>query len=25
VWCRRMTGLMERYAEGRDLRIEVIA
>jgi len=25
VWCRRMTGLMERYAEGRDLRTEVIA
>lgn len=24
VWCRRMTGLMERYAEGRDLRTEVI-
>ncbi len=25
VWCRRMTGLMERYAEGRELRTEVIA
>src|ERR1700688_2448692 len=25
VWCRRMTGLMERYAEGRDVRTEVIA
>jgi DNA/RNA-binding domain of Phe-tRNA-synthetase-like protein len=24
VWCRRMTGLMERYAEGRGLRTEVI-
>src|SRR5260370_30179659 len=24
VWCRRMTGLMERYAEGRDLRAEVV-
>ena len=24
VWCRRMTGLMERYAEGRELRTEVI-
>jgi len=25
VWCRRMIGLMERYAEGRELRTEVIA
>jgi len=25
VWCRRLTGLMERYAEGRELRTEVIA
>jgi DNA/RNA-binding domain of Phe-tRNA-synthetase-like protein len=25
VWCRRMTGLMERYAEGRELRTEVVA
>jgi DNA/RNA-binding domain of Phe-tRNA-synthetase-like protein len=25
VWSRRMTGLMERYAEGRELRTEVIA
>jgi DNA/RNA-binding domain of Phe-tRNA-synthetase-like protein len=25
VWCRRMTGLMERYAEGRGLRTEVIS
>src|SRR6202041_3539432 len=25
VWCRRMTGLLERYAEGRELRTEVIA
>jgi DNA/RNA-binding domain of Phe-tRNA-synthetase-like protein len=24
VWCRRMTGLMERYAEGRELRTEII-
>lgn len=24
VWCRRMTGLMERYAEGRELRTEVV-
>ena len=24
VWCRRMTGLMERYADGRGLRTEVI-
>ncbi len=25
VWCRRMIGLMKRYAEGRELRTEVIA
>jgi DNA/RNA-binding domain of Phe-tRNA-synthetase-like protein len=25
VWCRRMTGLMERYAEGSELRTEVVA
>ena len=25
VWCRRMTGLMERYAEGRELRTEIIS
>jgi DNA/RNA-binding domain of Phe-tRNA-synthetase-like protein len=24
VWCRRMTGLMERYAEGRELRTEIV-
>jgi len=24
VWCKRMTGLMERYAEGRELRTEVV-
>jgi len=24
VWCRRMTGLMEQYAEGRELRTEII-
>jgi DNA/RNA-binding domain of Phe-tRNA-synthetase-like protein len=24
VWCKRMTGLLERYAEGRDLRTEVV-
>ena len=24
VWCRRMTGLMERYAEGRELRTELV-
>ena len=24
VWCRRMTGLMERYAEGRELHTEII-
>jgi DNA/RNA-binding domain of Phe-tRNA-synthetase-like protein len=24
VWCRRTTGLMERYAEGRELRTEVV-
>jgi DNA/RNA-binding domain of Phe-tRNA-synthetase-like protein len=24
VWCRRMTGLMERYAESRELRIEIV-
>ena len=24
VWCRRMTALMERFAEGRDLRTEII-
>ena len=25
VWCKRMTGLLERYAEGRELRTEIIA
>jgi DNA/RNA-binding domain of Phe-tRNA-synthetase-like protein len=24
VWCRRMTGLLERYAEGRELRTEIV-
>jgi DNA/RNA-binding domain of Phe-tRNA-synthetase-like protein len=24
VWCRRMTGLMERYAESRELRTEIV-
>jgi hypothetical protein len=24
VWSQRMTGLMERYAEGRDLRAEIV-
>jgi hypothetical protein len=24
VWSQRMTGLMERYAEGRDLRVEIV-
>jgi DNA/RNA-binding domain of Phe-tRNA-synthetase-like protein len=24
VWCRRMSGLMERYAEGRELRTEIV-
>jgi DNA/RNA-binding domain of Phe-tRNA-synthetase-like protein len=25
VWCRRMVGLMERYAEGRELRTEILS